>query len=631
MFGKKKNDKYNNNNVVPTIPVSPLWTRRLWESVVRYSGSVGVKWALLILLPLIILAYNPTPRDDYDIWWHLALGQHYIQQQTMHVDHSVYSWTPAVTDWVYNTWLGSTVLYLVYRASGTIGFWILQWLIFLGVFTLMVAFWKTVYKKLDVLAVSGIFLIACAMGPGVSVYRPELFSTIFFTLYLFIYFYGKQTGRNCFWLFPLLFPLWVNLHGGFMFGLILLSLILAGETLDYFLFRQNPLPIKLFRMLWIAVPLCYLLILLNPYGIMYPLSILKWNNPITSEENYFGPAILAYKSLWPNLTNPFLAFIYTVTAWIQTLFAVLYLTLAVRLLIKNRFIDWTLLGINALFYVWGMSTARVMIFSLQVFFFSSVYLLARSDALQWRRRAAPFALAAFLFVAGCVGIYVLRHWNAYSWFGTRLIEMAPADEAQFIRKWKIPGPLFNDYGTGGYLLWSLYPEYKVFIDPRYGPYVTQVVPDYFMFIRNHSSEAIRWLTEKYPFKVAVINLDQLPLIFSFLRVGHGDWCLLYFEKNAVILVHHSLIPTLNPELRAVNLTPLRFSKVDDPVTLYKLFLLYVNLKPMYGRMIRDIYRTNVSSWYQDRELILDAMDETIREAEAGSGHAGGDSPPPPGR
>ena len=28
----------------------------------------------------------------------------------------------------------------------------------------------------------------------------------------------------------------------------------------------------------------------------------------------------------------------------------------------------------------------------------------------------------------------------------------------------------NTYLEGGYLLWALYPDYKVFIDPRYGPY-----------------------------------------------------------------------------------------------------------------------------------------------------------------
>ena len=29
-----------------------------------------------------------------------------------------------------------------------------------------------------------------------------------------------------------------------------------------------------------------------------------------------------------------------------------------------------------------------------------------------------------------------------------------------------PGPLYNDYNWGGYLIWSLYPARKVFIDGR---------------------------------------------------------------------------------------------------------------------------------------------------------------------
>ena len=41
----------------------------------------------------------------------------------MKVDHSLFSWTPAYPDWRYNTWLGSTIVYLIYAAGR--GIWAL--------------------------------------------------------------------------------------------------------------------------------------------------------------------------------------------------------------------------------------------------------------------------------------------------------------------------------------------------------------------------------------------------------------------------------------------------------------------------------------------------------------------------
>jgi len=56
--------------------------------------------------------------------------------------------------------------------------------------------------------------------------------------------------------------------------------------------------------------------------------------------------------------------------------------------------------------------------------------------------------------------------------------------------------LFNDYLIGGYLVWKLYPDYKVFIDPRLGPYNKEVAPDYWKFVEKPATaEDIRNFTK----------------------------------------------------------------------------------------------------------------------------------------
>ena len=42
----------------------------------------------------------------------------------------------------------------------------------------------------------------------------------------------------------------------------------------------------------------------------------------------------------------------------------------------------------------------------------------------------------------------------------------PEGAAKFLKSNKIPGNMFNPYVWGGYLIWELYPDYKVFVDGR---------------------------------------------------------------------------------------------------------------------------------------------------------------------
>ena len=56
--------------------------------------------------------------------------------------------------------------------------------------------------------------------------------------------------------------------------------------------------------------------------------------------------------------------------------------------------------------------------------------------------------------------------------------------------------MFNDYLTGGYMIWSMYPRYKVFIDPRYQPYVNGVWEDFMQFRRKPDPDGLNTLLAK---------------------------------------------------------------------------------------------------------------------------------------
>ncbi|MGA9110120.1 MAG: hypothetical protein WB290_07475, partial [Smithella sp.] len=142
-----------------------------------------------------------------------------------------------------------------------------------------------------------------------------------------------------------------------------------------------------------------------------------------------------------------------------------------------------------------------------------------------------------------------------------------------------------------------------------------VFPDYMDFTtRPATAEAIHQFTKKYPFKIAIIHYRHIALIFDFLKAG-DEWRLLYFEKNAAILIHKSLLYATHSEMGNVNLNPSRFSHVRNPEILFNVFNFYVRLNPKAGRYIYHVFNKNVSDYYKPKPDILKTMEIEILRRE----------------
>lgn len=228
---------------------------------------------------------------------------------------------------------------------------------------------------------------------------------------------------------------------------------------------------------------------------------------------------------------------------------------------------------------------------------------------------ASVALLILLFCTGNIFYNTIFYVEHKSWFGLNMDLLIPVKEVEYIKKHKIQPPLFNDYLIGGYMIWTMYPEYKVFIDPRYGPFWKQVGPDYMNFASNPNPEAIKQFNSKYPFKALLIHMRYSYLIYAFLKAGNGDWRLLYFDKNAALIIHKSLIPSLSPDALAEDVNPTRFKDITNPSILENLFNFYIDIGPQYGRAIMDIYRQNVSEFYKFKALKIQQMAQAINQKE----------------
>lgn len=85
-----------------------------------------------------------------------------------------------------------------------------------------------------------------------------------YLLYLY-----KWRGLDRLWLLPLVFALWSNLHGGYVLGLLLITAMLGGETLNHLLARRGPEVLAWARvgrlLAWMLAAI--LAVLVNPNGL----------------------------------------------------------------------------------------------------------------------------------------------------------------------------------------------------------------------------------------------------------------------------------------------------------------------------------------------------------------------------
>ena len=611
MAGRKKERKAA---VKPAVVVNkrPSLMQGAAKVVLSFTDSRVLLYALMIAFPFIVLLYCPTQWGDYDIWWHLKLGEYYINNHTLRIDHAIFSWTPADSGWIYNTWLGSTIFYVAYTLLSGFGLWLMQWLVFGGIFFLYYLYVRSTGRSISILELAGLLLVAVALNITAIYYKPEIFSTLLFALSVFLYFYCKTHDRpRLFFIYPPVFLLWVNLHGGYLLGLALVSMLLAGEALNHWFFKRHGMSRQWLLQMAASVALSYLAVLINPYGIHYHI----FNIQALLSETYMGgiTKLIAYYSLWPYL-SPVKSFTFRLfgTAWAQILLASVFCALCLYAYFRKRVLDVTLIAFNLFFFFFSMSNARYSIFFPLFALFSILYLLHRIQAPDLKRNLKPAALVMFLFISGYIVFTSLYLLDQRTWFGKGLDELAPVKEVEFIMKNKLPPPLFNDYLVGGYMIWKMYPEYKVMIDPRYGPYAKQLIPDYSKLTGALDVKTMNQFLERYPAKVALVHLaEEAPIILRLLQ--SGEWSLLYFEKNAAVLVHKTLIPSLQKEALEADIGPERFRDVNNPSMLRKLFMLYLlfNLEPIHEQAILNIYRQNVPDLYWFKESTIKWMEHFI--------------------
>ncbi len=482
---------------------------------------------LVVVFMLVIFAAASRPIKDPDFYWHLKTGQYLLETRSIPTT-DIFSTSKFGSEWVTHEWLSELFMYSIFRLLGYAG-------LIAAFAAIITATFNLAYRRCKEVAphpyIAGFALMtgAAATMPTWGV-RPQMFSMLFASIFVFVLGdYCRNVHNNAIWSLIPLTVLWVNMHAGFAMGLALIVLTMVSLFTDGLL-----LPDQSIKKTWPRIrTLCLLLagcigaVCLNPRGARmysYPFETLN------------SSAMMQYIQEWksPNFHEPMfqaLALLFLVTFAALTLsgkrtrpgeLLMLLLTALATLRSSRNVPFFALLAIPLLAeHSWHWVTAQRWG---QWFTKPEARESGKASALKVVLNVLLLLIIPMTVVAFRVGDSV-RNQSATE------AEYYPAGAVTFMLKQKLPQPIYNEYVWGGYLIWRLYPEYRVNMDGRADVYGDALIEE---FLSVHDGET-KWREslEKQGTRTVLVKPDS-PLA-SLLREDAG-WQRIFEDQGSAIFV-----------------------------------------------------------------------------------------------
>jgi hypothetical protein len=539
-------------------------------------GSVSASLATLFsarrLIVFVLLASIFTMTagaiTDPDFWWHLRTGQLIFETRAVpHVDP--FSFIAHGAHWVAHEWLSEVLMFAVFQLAGWGGLVALFSLVMTA--ALGLAYLSAVRRGAHPFVACAATLTGALATAPIWGVRPQMISFLFTSLFVLVLDdYARDDlnrddqcrtarRRRTLWLLVPFTLVWANMHGGFALGLALVALTGAGVVLDELLRRDAPQADEVdamrahrIRRAWARLrPLCFVfaacaaVVPLNPNGVrlfVYPFEtinsramqryIIEWFSPDFHQPYAHALAILLFAAFAALVLSPKRARAGEVLLVCVSAYAALRAWRNIPL--------FALVAIPPLAeHAWAVINDR---------------LRTRRDAATANERDANaserdatanahgedrqsvgakmtlrLALNAALLVCVPLGLCALRVSRAARDQSSVEAEKFPAAAVEFLRAHGEADRLFNAYGWGGYLIWKLYPQHRVFIDGRADVYGDALVEQYLS--AEGGERGWRATLDECDINAAMLAPDA-PLA-SLLATDAG-WRKVYEDKQAVI-------------------------------------------------------------------------------------------------
>src|SRR3989344_3695625 len=363
-----------------------------------------------------------------------------------------YSYTNADFKVINHHWGFGSIVYVIYLLFGFIG---ISFFYFLMAFIVYLTFSYPFYKKINpTITILAIIFSIPLISYRVEI-RPEIISALFMGLLFNIFYLFKEKKIKLKFVLLLSFliqVLWVNIHIFFPTGLLIASIFLFDDVVNSRKNAKNYLLIMAFKVTALFI---------NPFGlstVLFPLNILKsYGYRIVENQS-----VLFVQNLFP---QPILFLFMSI------------FVLFVLLLVFCIFDDFKAVKRNLIYIaptlIFGLASWK---FIRLIPFFGYFSIIGFTFLLNqvFTKRFSSLSLVklnkSILLLCGSFLVLNLFFKNSLyspikSNFGFGVLP-GMLNSLKFFEENKLKGPIFNNYDNGGYLIYGLFPDEKVFVDNR---------------------------------------------------------------------------------------------------------------------------------------------------------------------
>lgn len=464
-----------------------------------------------ILLLIFVLSMETIA--DFDLWGRLsvpaiALACHQLPT------HDYFSFTAYGAPWIDHEWMSGFFFYGLLTAFGSPGLTLFKWFL---ASAMLLTIWRV--NRNHAAAPLLVFVLMAACIPSIRIgfgatARAQNFTFLFIALQLWLLETLRRGGnRHLIWLLIPLNLLWANIHAGFVVGVGISILYAAGAWCN----RQEIRPYLGAAAVALGTSL------INPYGLRY------WQF-IAHAITLRRPEILEWSATSP--LNP--------VHWAFTTLAMLMvLTVGCAVWRHRARVDWSIVFVIMATMIFGWRAVKHQM----LFAIATTTLAPKLIADTWpslfRDRGFAFelenrvmralirmVLPALIALSSLAGIVfsvarqplplhaVLPH-QQFNPLGVGRLPY-PVAAARFLAESGLEGNLLAPFGFSEFLLFTLYPHFRVAVDGRleevYPAETYRPIMAFFSSPTPDWDQALSWKTQfvLWPEYAVPLDFSQVP-------------------------------------------------------------------------------------------------------------------------
>ncbi len=226
---------------------------------------------------------------DTDTGYHIRAGEYMLD--THRIPHQdIFSYIKPPMPWTAHEWLAEVIMGLLHRGFGLTGVVIFFAFLLAGAYYFLFRMLRKDNGNVLLAVLVALLVVASSMLHWHA--RPHVFSLVLTIGWYYILDAFQNDRKNYLYLLPPLMLLWVNLHGGFITGFVLLGVYFLGNLARCRDAAEREGAVRKLKLLATMTILSLVACLLNPFGyhiLLFPFNLVGNSYIMDHVQEFLSP------------------------------------------------------------------------------------------------------------------------------------------------------------------------------------------------------------------------------------------------------------------------------------------------------------------------------------------------------